>query len=86
MHTGERGKMEQPDLEALADAITAVANRRSRIPRDHLLRETALNILILARIASALLDSQSERDRVDRASGHLADLLRGAADKSKDRM
>lgn len=78
--------MEHPELEALADAITAVANRRSRIPKNHLLRETALNILILAGIASARLDSRSERDRVDRASGHLADLLREAAGKPDNRI
>ncbi|WP_199039417.1 hypothetical protein [Glycomyces salinus] len=71
--------MEQPELEALADAITAVANRRSRIPQDRLLRETALNILIMTRIASNRLPDLDQREAIESTCGRLTDLLRDAA-------
>ena len=68
-----------PELDRLADAITAVAGARQRIPLAHLLRETAVNILILTRIASNRLDSQLSREDIEAASDHLSDQLRQAA-------
>ncbi len=67
------------ELDELADAITAVADARHRIPLDRLLSETALNILILSRIASNRLDDEDLRDGIDATCDRLAELLRRAA-------
>ena len=67
------------ELDELADAITAVADTRHRIPLDRLLRETALNVLILTRIATNRIDDNDRRDDIDATCDRLADLLRQAA-------
>lgn len=67
------------ELDELADAVTAVADARHRIPLDRLLRETALNVLILTRIATNRIDDRDQRDETDAACDRLADLLRQAA-------
>lgn len=66
-------------LEDLADAITALASARKRIQMDRLLRETALNILILGRIASNRLDDRLRREAIESATDHLVTLLRNTA-------
>jgi hypothetical protein len=66
-------------LEDLADSITALASARKRIQIDRLLRETALNLLILGRIASNRLDDRLRREEVESATDHLVTLLRHAA-------
>jgi hypothetical protein len=71
--------MSAPELEHLADSITALAGARKRIPLNHLLRETALNILILARIASNRLDDRLRREEIESAADHLVTQLRHAA-------
>jgi hypothetical protein len=71
--------MSAPELEHLADSITALAGARKRIPLNHLLRETALNILILARIASNRLDDRLRREDIESAADHLVAQLRHAA-------
>jgi hypothetical protein len=43
----------------------ALASARRAIPLDRLLRETALNVLILSRIISNLLESPDDRDRIE---------------------
>jgi hypothetical protein len=71
--------MSAPELENLAESITALAGARKRIPLNHLLRETALNILILARIASNRLDDQLRREEIESATDHLVTQIRHAA-------
>jgi hypothetical protein len=71
--------MPAPELENLADSITALAGARKRIPLNHLLRETALNILILARMASNRLDDRLRREEIETATDHLVTQLRHAA-------
>ncbi|THV43487.1 hypothetical protein [Glycomyces buryatensis] len=68
--------METPELDRLADAITDLANVRARIPLDRLLRETALNILILTRIATNRLPDRQRRDDIDESCDHLVTQLR----------
>ncbi len=72
------------ELDELADAITAVAEVRHRIPLDRLLRETALNILILTRIATNRVEDDDQRDEMDAACDRLAELLRQAARRLPD--
>lgn len=71
--------MSAPELENLAESITALAGARKRIPLNHLLRETALNILILARIASNRLDDRFRREEIESAADHLVTRIRHAA-------
>jgi hypothetical protein len=71
--------MEKPVFENLADAITTLAGARKRLPLNHLLSETALNILILSRIASNRLDDRLRREEIESATDHLVTLLRHAA-------
>jgi hypothetical protein len=71
--------MSAPELDDLADAITAVAGARSRIALTDLLRETALNVLILTRVASNRLGDKFHREDIESAADHLATRLRHAA-------
>lgn len=71
--------MSTPELDDLADAITAVSGARKRIALTDLLRETALNILILSRIASNRLGDKLRREDIEAAADHLAAQLRDAA-------
>ncbi|THV31311.1 hypothetical protein [Glycomyces paridis] len=71
--------MTAPELDRLADAITALAGARPRPPLEALLRETALNILILARIGANRLEDRLGREEIETAADHLADTLRQAA-------
>lgn len=71
--------MSTPELDELADAITAVAGARERITLADLLRETALNVLILSRIASNRLGDRLRREDIEAAAEHLASQLRDAA-------
>jgi hypothetical protein len=66
-------------LTDLADAITTLASARKRIPVKRLVQETALNLLILGRIASNRLDDRVRRDEIESATDHLVTLLRHAA-------
>ena len=68
-----------PELENLAESITALAGARKRIPLGQLLRETALNILILSRIASNRLEDRLRREEIESATDHLITQLRHAA-------
>ncbi|SDD22113.1 hypothetical protein [Glycomyces harbinensis] len=70
---------ERPELDRLAEAITAVAGIRERIPLTDLLREMALNILILARIASSRIADGRDREEIESATDHLVSGLRHAA-------
>ncbi|WP_026924133.1 hypothetical protein [Glycomyces arizonensis] len=72
------------ELDRLADAVIAVAGARHRIPLDRLLRETALNVLILTRIATNMIttgkpSNDNRTDEIDATCDRLADLLRQAA-------
>ncbi|MCC3762241.1 hypothetical protein K3N28_04040 [Glycomyces sp. TRM65418] len=71
--------MSAPELDHLADAITAVAGARKRIPVPDLLRETALNVQILSRIATNRLDDRLRREDIESAADHLVAQLRHAA-------
>jgi hypothetical protein len=71
--------LELPELDRLADAVTAVAGVRERVPLPRLLRETALNILILARIASTRIEDLRTREELESATDHLVSGLRHAA-------
>ena len=71
--------MSAPELENLAESITVLAGARQRIPLNLLLRETALNILILSRIASNRLDDRLRREEIESAADHLVTQLRHAA-------
>ncbi|RRS02111.1 hypothetical protein [Glycomyces terrestris] len=71
--------MPLPELEDLADAITALAGARNRVPLPTLLRETALNVLILSRIASNRLPDDLRKDDIESAADHLVTQLRHAA-------
>lgn len=66
-------------INALADAITALASARKRIPVKHLLREIALNLLLLGRIASNRIEDRPRREDIESATDHLVTLLRHAA-------
>lgn len=66
-------------LDRLADAITAFASARTRLPLDRLERETALNILILARIVSNLQPDKDDREQLDRLTHELVTALRHLA-------
>jgi hypothetical protein len=67
------------ELDRLADDITTLAGARQRIPAQHLVRETALNILILTRVASNRLDDHQRREEIEAAGDELVKLLRQAA-------
>lgn len=71
--------MSAPELDDLADAITAVASARKRIALAVLLRETALNVLILTRIASNRIGDKLRREDIESAADHLVAQLRHAA-------
>lgn len=66
-------------LDDVAEAITTLASARKRIPVKQLLKETGLNILILARIASNRLDDRVRREEIESATDHLVTQLRHAA-------
>lgn len=68
-----------PELNDLAESITALAGVRKRIPLDQLLCETALNILILSRMASNRLQDRLRREEIESATDHLVTQLRHAA-------
>lgn len=72
------------ELDRLADAITSVADARNEIPLDRLLSETALNILILTRIASNRIKDEDRRDDIHITCDRLVDLLRQAARRIPD--
>lgn len=67
------------ELDQVAEALTALASVRKRIPVKRLLRETALNILIMSRIASNRLDDRLRREEIESATDHLITQLRHAA-------
>jgi hypothetical protein len=71
--------MEFQELDRLADDITALASARKRIPVQLLLRETALNILILTRIASNRIGDRQRRADIEAAGDALVAQLRHAA-------
>jgi hypothetical protein len=66
-------------LDALADAITKLANVRAQVPTAKLLRESALNLLIISRIASNRLEDRLRREEIESATDHLITMLRHAA-------
>ncbi|MFG3342388.1 hypothetical protein [Glycomyces sp. NPDC048151] len=66
-------------LDDLANAITALASARKTIELKHLLRETALNVLILSRIASNRLPDRMRREEIESATDHLITQLRHAS-------
>ncbi|WP_112136062.1 hypothetical protein [Glycomyces dulcitolivorans] len=66
-------------LDALADAITALATARTRIPVAKLLRESALNLLIISRIASNRLPDRDERNQIERVADQLVTKVRHSA-------
>lgn len=66
-------------LDDLANAISALASARKTIALKHLLRETALNVLILSRIASNRLDDRLRRKEIESAADHLVTQLRHAS-------
>ncbi|MFG3338979.1 hypothetical protein [Glycomyces sp. NPDC048151] len=68
-----------PELDNLAESITALAGARKRIPVDQLIREVALNILILSRIASNRLEDRLRREEIESATDHLITQLRHAS-------
>lgn len=63
-------------VDALANAVTAFASARKGIPLVALLHETKLNIQILSRIASKLLPSPQDRDRLEELADELVAELR----------
>lgn len=71
-------------LDHLADAITALAGARNTINPDRLAIDTAINIVVLARIATqslttaGLIDRQ-QRDTIDHLTDDVAAALRRAA-------
>ena len=67
-----------PEIEQLADAVTAFAGARKRIPLPTLLRETALNILIISRVASNRISDRDRREELESATDHLVTQLRHA--------
>ncbi|SDK68457.1 hypothetical protein SAMN05216298_1160 [Glycomyces sambucus] len=71
--------MSAPELDHLADSITALAGARNRIPLHTLLRETALNVLILSRIASNRLPDKLRKEDIETAADNLITQLRHAA-------
>lgn len=71
--------MEDPVFDRLANAITALAGARKRLPLNHLLRETALNILILSRIASNRIPDRMRAEEIESAADHLVTQLRHAS-------
>jgi hypothetical protein len=66
-------------LDALADAITKLATVRAQIPIAKLLRESALNLLIISRIASNRLQDRLRSEEIEAAADHLVTQLRHAA-------
>ena len=72
------------ELDRLADAITSVADARNEIPLGRLLSETALNILILTRIASNRIKDEDRRDDIHVTCDRLVDLLRQSARRIPD--
>jgi len=66
-------------LGALENAITGLANARKAIATQRLLRETALNVLILSRIASNRLEHGSDKDRIEEIADQLTATLRRIA-------
>lgn len=68
-----------PEIDQLADAVTAFAGARKRIDLPMLLRETSLNLLILSRVASNRIPDRVRREEVESAADHLVAQLRHAA-------
>jgi hypothetical protein len=73
--------MSAPDqvLDRLADAITALASERRTVSPGRLLSETALNVLILSRLAANGLDGLADRERIDDLASQLVAELRHEA-------
>ncbi|MQM28910.1 hypothetical protein [Glycomyces albidus] len=71
--------MSTTELDNLAEAITTLAGARNRIPLPTLLRETALNILILSRIASNRIPDKLRKEDIEAAADHLISQLRHVA-------
>ncbi|WP_335986610.1 hypothetical protein [Glycomyces sp. MUSA5-2] len=59
--------------------MSTLVGARHRIPVTQLLRETALNVLILSRIASGRVPDKLRKDDIEAAADHLVTLLRHAA-------
>ncbi|MBO3732781.1 hypothetical protein [Glycomyces niveus] len=66
-------------LNALADTITKLAGVRTQIPTAKLLRESALNLLIISRIASNRLQDRAERDEIEQVADQLITTIRHRA-------
>jgi hypothetical protein len=66
-------------LDTLADAVTGLATARAKIPLQRLLRETALNVLILSRIASNRLGHGTDKDELEELADRLTTALRRIA-------
>jgi hypothetical protein len=71
-------------LDELADAITALAGARTTITPHRLTMDTAINIVVLTRIATQALTmndliNRAERDSIDHLAADLAAALRRAA-------
>jgi hypothetical protein len=66
-------------LDELADAITKLATARTQIPTAKLLRESALNLLIISRIASNRLQDRAAREEVEQVADQLVTKVRHAA-------
>jgi hypothetical protein len=66
-------------LDALADAITKFAGFRTQIPTAKLLTESALNLLIISRIASNRLQDRAERDEIEQVADQLVTKIRHRA-------
>jgi hypothetical protein len=71
--------MAHQELDHLAEAITALVGVRNRIPVATLLRETALNVLILSRMASNRVPDKLRKEGIEAAADHLVTQLRDAA-------
>jgi hypothetical protein len=70
-------------LDELADAITALTAARTTITPHRLTMDTAINIVVLTRIATQALTmndiiNRSERDTIDHLADDLAAALRRA--------
>lgn len=68
----------EPDLalDNLADAITALATARNTIGTHHLMFDTAINIVVLTRIATQRITDHQRRDTIDELAAKLATELR----------
>lgn len=65
-------------LAQVAEAITALAGSRRSVDLQELIRETALNVLILTHIVSNLLPDKDLKDGIEEAVDQLVTRLRHA--------